>query len=120
MNLKTIENDIREHVEDWMDKGRDLLETKLPVLADIADKAEGNDLVDAALNAVHVPPTMLGALADMVTKLDAELAKTNPPETPSGIDAQDDDTAPASTTAPAASQPEPAAPAGPVIAGQAS
>ena len=57
-------------------------EVHLPVLAELATKAEGNPLVDAALSVVHVSPEILSGLATMLTKMDAELAALQPPPPP--------------------------------------
>ena len=110
VSLATIEADLRERVQDVVTKGRDILENRLPEFADLAAKAEGNDLVDAALAAVHVSPKILTALAGTLNELEAELAKTAAAET-----------APAETeTAPAAPAAVTADAAAPVVGGQAS
>lgn len=112
VSLATIEADVRERVEDLVAKGRDILENRLPELQDLATKAEGNDLVDAALKAVHVSPKILTGLAATLNELEAELAKSDPAPAeaaPAEADAAVPDAQPVAAVAPDA----------PVVGGQA-
>lgn len=95
MQLSQIAADIRDHFESIKTDAEKFLGEHVPQLADLASKAEANPLIDAALNAVHVSPSILGALADTLNKLEADLAALTPPETPAGVDAPADPAAPA-------------------------
>jgi hypothetical protein len=54
----------------------------LPVLADLAEQAASNPLVDAALKVVHVSPEILSGMASVLLKLDADLAALQPAPAP--------------------------------------
>ena len=74
MNLSQIAQDLKDHFEADEAKAKSWLEEKLPEFADLAQRAAGNELVDAALNAVHLSPALLSGLAAAVRQADADLA----------------------------------------------
>jgi hypothetical protein len=78
VNLSQIAQDLKAHFEDTEAKAKSWLEEKLPEFADLAEKAGSNELVDAALNAVHLSPALLSGLAAAVRQADADLAASLP------------------------------------------
>ena len=80
MNLSQIAQDLKDHFEADEAKAKSWLEEKLPEFADLAQRAAGNELVDAALNAVHLSPALLSGLAAAVRQADADLAASLPAE----------------------------------------
>lgn len=75
VNLQQVVTDLKTHFEDAEAKAKAFLEGHLPGLADLADKAAANPLIDAALNAVHLSPEILATLAEVINKADAELGQ---------------------------------------------
>ncbi len=89
MNLTQLEADIRTEAQAAVAKAKEVVthaetvvEQHLPQLADLAQKAATNPLIDAALSAVHVSPSFLASLAEMLMKADADLAALAPPPAP--------------------------------------
>jgi hypothetical protein len=78
VNLSQIAQDLQAHFEDAEVKAKSWLEEKLPEFAEFAQKAAGNELVDAALNAVHLSPALLSGLAAAIRQADADLAAALP------------------------------------------
>jgi hypothetical protein len=73
INLQEIFAGLKTHFETEKTAAEGWLEQHLPGLADLADKAAANPLIDVALNAVHLSPEFLSALADTIRKADEEL-----------------------------------------------
>ena len=91
MTLTEIAADLKTHFETAKTDAERFLEEKLPVVAQLAEHAETNPLVDAAMAAVHVSPAILAGLADTLNKFEADLVAALPPEpVPSGVDAEPD------------------------------
>ena len=63
-------------------RGKEFLEQKLPAVAGFLDKAAANPAVDAVLSAVHVSPAYLQAVAEMISKADADIAALPDPVAP--------------------------------------
>lgn len=78
MNLSQIETDLKTHFEQAKTAAETFLGQHLPELASIAEHAEANPLVDAAMSAVHLSPEILNALAETVKRADAALAALQP------------------------------------------
>jgi len=74
VGLMEIVNEVKTRVERDVAEGRDLLESKLPTLANLADKAAANPVIDAVLNAAHLSPDWFTSLAEVINKADAALA----------------------------------------------
>jgi hypothetical protein len=105
--ITTLENDaadLRAHVEEF-------ITSKLPAATADLKKLEGNPVVDALLNAVHVPAPALDVVVGMINSLAGLFPK---PVEAAPVDvAQPVEAAPADMA-----MPEPV-PAGPTVAGQA-
>lgn len=85
-HLAEIVTEFRQHFETAKTDAEKFLSEHLPALAGLAERAAGNPLVDAALNAVHLSPSMLQALADVITKAEADLAALQPAPASTGPD----------------------------------
>jgi hypothetical protein len=119
VNLAQIETDVRGAIERIATEAKNVLETHLPQVATFAEAAAANPLVDAALAVVHLPPSMLTALARVITEADAALVSlTGPPSAastePAEVEAGEPPAADAQATEAAADIP---APAGPAVGG---
>ena len=68
MNLAVIEQDVREHVEAAIERGREVLDEVLPKLAKAAADAEADPLVQA-IEAVTLTPADREFIAGLVTRL---------------------------------------------------
>lgn len=79
MHLAEIVTDLKNHFEASKTAAETYLTEHLPALAGLAEHAAGNPLVDAAMNAVHLSPSMLQAFADLIAKAEADLAALQPP-----------------------------------------
>jgi hypothetical protein len=78
VNLSQIVTDFKDHFETAKTDAEKFLTEHLPALAGLAEHAATNPLIDAALQAVHLSPEMLTALAAVITKADADLAALLP------------------------------------------
>jgi hypothetical protein len=76
VDLNQIEEALRTHFVNAEADAKTFLETHLPVLADLAQKAATNPALAAILNAAHLSevPEFLATIADLVVKADAALA----------------------------------------------
>lgn len=80
--LSDIVNELKAHFETVKNDSEMFLGDELPRLAALAEHAAANPLIDAALGAVHLSPAVLAALAEVITKADADLAALAPPAPP--------------------------------------
>jgi len=78
VQLSQIVTDLKDHFEHSKANAETFLEQHLPALAGLAEHAAANPLIDAALAAVHLSPSMLQALADVIGKAETELAALQP------------------------------------------
>jgi len=82
MHLDQIVTDLKDHFEKSKTNAETFLTEHLPALAGLAEHAASNPLIEAALGAAHLSPAMLTALADVITKADADLAALMPAAAP--------------------------------------
>ena len=87
MHLSEIVNDFKNHFETVKTDAEKYLTEHLPALAGLAEHAAGNPLVDAAMQAVHLSPSMLQSLAEVITRADADLAALQPAPAPEPVPA---------------------------------
>jgi hypothetical protein len=108
MNLTQIADDLKAHFESAETTAKTFLGQHLPQLSSLAEHAAANPLVDAAMNAAHLSPEILSALADTINKADAAIAALTPPPAPAEAEAPAEaGAAPADeAAAPEAAQPE--------------
>lgn len=77
-DVETAFSDFKTEAASGYNRAEEFLQQKLPAVSDFLDKAAANPAVDAILNAVHVSPSYLQAVADMVTKADQDIAALQP------------------------------------------
>lgn len=65
---------IQQHIEAFVASGKEKLEQDLPELAQFAQAAASNPLVDVALSAIHVDPALLSNLATLLADAEAKAA----------------------------------------------
>lgn len=74
LDLNMVLDDLKAHFESAEADARKFAEEYLPGLADLAGKAAANPVVVSVLNAVHLSPEFLSALAAVIDKTEADLA----------------------------------------------
>lgn len=101
MSLTEIVDWLKDREQRAQAEAVQFAEQHLPVLADVAQKAEANPLVQAAFAVTHVSPEVLSGMATVLLKLDADLEAAEAAKTAA-------EQAAAAAQAPAEPEPEPA------------
>jgi hypothetical protein len=73
VGVMEIVNDVKAKLERDVAEGKTFLQEKLPALANLADKAQANPVIDAVLESEHLDPDWFASLADVIRKADTAL-----------------------------------------------
>ena len=88
MSLSSITADIRAAAEADEGKFRQFIDEHLPVLEEAASAAEAalaSPVTQAVLAAAHISPEFASAVAEMITRAEADLVRVSqPPAEPAG------------------------------------